>query len=221
MLDLEFLLSATPSPLICDVGANDGETVNDFLRHFPDATIVAFEPFGECFENLKASFSSHRNVRIENVALGARPANGSLRVFSGHRMNSLLDMATTRDNVMYDKFDKIGTQDVSVDTLDRFCSSHHIDHIDVLKVDTQGFDLNVLKGAAGLLAAHRIGIVFIEVNFIPMYEGQATFAEIHEFLTSWGYRLVDLYNYTRQHGHIAWCDACYVAADNMADNGRA
>jgi FkbM family methyltransferase len=214
VLDLKFLLNATPSPLICDVGANDGETVNEFLTHFQTAKVIAFEPFLECFEILKTSFASNQNVRLKNVALGANPASARLRVFSGNRMNSLLDMAVTPDNVMYNRCDKIGTQEVVVDSLDHFCSVNHVDRIDALKVDTQGFDLNVLKGAVGLLAAHRIRSVLLEINFVPMYDGQPTFAEIHECLTSWGYRLIDFYNHTRQKGYIAWCDACYVAVDD-------
>jgi hypothetical protein len=71
----------------------------------------------------------------------------------------------------------------------------------------------VLKGAAKLLAAHRITTVQLEVNFVPMYAGQARFDELHEFLTSFGYRLVDFYNQLRTCGYTAWCDACYVAPE--------
>jgi hypothetical protein len=87
----------------------------------------------------------------------------------------------------------------------------NIPRIDLLKVDTQGYDLQVLKGATKLLAARRIKTVLLEVNFVPMYQRQATFLELHAFISSFGYRLVDFYNQQRSDGYTAWGDACYVA----------
>jgi FkbM family methyltransferase len=209
--DLAFLIGRKANPVVFDVGANDGETVTEFLRTFPKARVVAFEPHTACCEILARKFRDQSTVSIENVALGATHGTSELNLFSGNRMNSLLRFDDTPGNVMTNSFTSTGTVEVRVETLDAYCAEHGVEQIDILKTDTQGFDLQVLKGAAKLLAAHRITTVQLEVNFVPMYAGQARFDELHEFLTSFGYRLVDFYNQLRTGGYTAWCDACYVA----------
>ena len=129
-------------------------------------------------------------------------------------MNSLLPLDESPDNVLGRSFEKLGTANVEVETLDYFCTRHRISGIDVLKIDTQGYDLNVLKGATAFLGFGRIGAILTEVNFISMYKGQPTFADLHGFLCSFGYRLVDLYNHARDSSYTSWCDALYVSVNS-------
>lgn len=211
MRDLSFLLESKPEPIVFDVGANDGETLEDFLRVFPAARIVAFEPYATCCEMLERKFRNQPHVRIQNVALGAARGTSVLHLYSGNRMNSLLTLDEDPANPMLQKFSATGTAEVRLESLDEFCADHGFTFIDVLKIDTQGYDLQVLKGATKLLHARRVRAVLLEANFVPMYRRQASFSELHEFLSSCGYRLVDLYNQTRTHGFTAWCDVCYVA----------
>jgi len=216
VLDLKSLLRHCRAPLIIDVGANDGETVADFLKHIPRARVIAFEPFQACHDELSATFADRPDVVIEPIALGSCAGIGHLNVFSGSRMNSLLEMDSDSRNIMKDSFAKTGDASVRVDTLDRYCAAHRINHVDALKIDTQGYDLEVLKGAETLLSQHRITAILLEINFIPMYAGQPRFVDIHDFLTSHDYQLVDLYNHTRPRDYIAWCDACYVSAKQVS-----
>jgi FkbM family methyltransferase len=209
--DLAFLLHAQRDPIVFDVGANDGEMLQDFLHVFPAARVVAFEPYVPCCEILERKFRDRPNVSIQNVALGAERGTSRLNLYSGNRMNSLLRFDDDPGNVMVKSFALTGTAEVRVETLDAFCAESDIASIDILKIDTQGFDLQVLKGAAKLLEARRIKTVLLEVNFVPMYERQASFPELHQLLTGAGYQFVDFYNQRRNEGYTAWCDACYVA----------
>lgn len=210
--DLSCLIGHKRNPVIFDVGANDGETMQEFLRVFPAANLVAFEPHAACGEILERKFLQHPNVSVQKVALGAHTGSSELHLFSGNRMNSLLPFDHVPGNLMSQTFASTGTAEVRVETLDAFCSERGIASIDILKTDTQGYDLQVLKGAASLLENRQIKTILLEVNFVPMYEGQATFSELHEYLSAHGYRLVDFYNQLRNDGYTAWCDACYVAA---------
>jgi len=213
------LLNAA-APLTLQIGANDGEMLQDFLRVFPAARVVAFEPYAPCCEILERKFRNRPNVRIQNVALGAERGTSRLNLYSGNRMNSLLRLDDDPGNVMAQSFAPTGTAEVRVETLDAFCAASDIPRIDILKIDTQGFDLQVLKGAAQLLEARRIKTVLLEVNFVPMYERQASFPELHQLLTEAGYRFVDFYNQRRNDGYTAWCDACYVAPDPTGPGDR-
>ena len=213
--DLACLMDHKANPLIFDVGANNGDMACEFLQAFPGAKLVAFEPFAECYQALKARFANRTNVRIENIALGAVPGTGEMNLFTGSNMNSLLPMESQPVEAFAGTFkaigENVGKASVKVDTFDGFVRQNSFQHLDLLKVDTQGFDYNVLKGASEALKAHRITAVLVEINFIPMYQGQASFQQIHELLDGFGYRLVDLYNHDRHKGYTSWCDACYVA----------
>lgn len=209
--DLAWLLRRRPHPVILDVGANDGETVAAFLRRFPGARILAFEPYAPLYQSLRRRFRETTTVETLNVALGSIAGSARLHLYSGHRMNSLLRLDRDRANPMAEGFEERGSVTVPVATVDEVARERHLPRIDVLKIDTQGYDLEVLRGAAGQLAARRVGAVLLEVNFVPMYERQASFPELHALLSGHGYRLVDFYNHQRTAGITAWCDACYAA----------
>jgi len=207
--DIQFLLGASSTPTIFDVGANEGDMTATCLARFPKANVVAFEPFKACFDELTRRFAHISNVRVENLALGASCGEAKLNVYSSNRMNSLLELDPGPENLM-SNFEKTGSTAVAVDTLDDFCRRKNVTHIDLLKVDTQGYDLNVLKGAEQLLSEHRITIILLEVNFVSMYTKQPSFLDLHTHLSSFGYNLIDLYNHVWKNGHTAWCDACYI-----------
>jgi len=219
LLDIDCLLNHKSSPVIFDVGANNGDVAQEFLEAFPSARLVAFEPFTGCYESLKTLFANQTNIRVENIALGEVPSTGKINLYSGNNMNSLLEMESSPVEAFKGTFTKLGAQvgtaPVKIETIDNFCRQNGFEHVDLLKIDTQGFDLNVLKGASLTLKNHSITVILIEINFIPMYKGQASFLEIHAYLDSFGYRLVGLYNHSRHDGYTAWCDACYVAESGV------
>jgi len=121
-------------------------------------------------------------------------------------------MGDSPENPMRSTFHQTGSIDVPVDTLDRYSASKAISMIDLLKTDTQGFDLEVLKGAETFITDHRVRCILLEINLLPMYDGQGAFSTLHSHLTDRGYRLVDFYNQVHQNGYTAWADALYIAA---------
>jgi hypothetical protein len=96
-------------------------------------------------------------------------------------------------------------------TLDEFCRNKRINCIDILKLDIQGGELRALKGAARLLSERRIRLVYAEVLFVHIYQGQAWFDDLAAFLRSAGYSLFDLYNFVyTESGQVKWGDAIFV-----------
>lgn len=86
-----------------------------------------------------------------------------------------------------------GALSVTGTTLDDFCQVHGINHIDLLKIDTEGADLLVLKGAAGLLSRGGIDVIICEILFEPIYKGQAVFEDVLSFLRGNGMGFYNLY----------------------------
>lgn len=99
---------------------------------------------------------------------------------------------------------------VKVNTVDKYCDEHRIDYIDILKSDTQGFDLEVMRGAARLLSARRIHLIYVEIILSDMYRGLPRLDEIFRFLADCGFVLVAFYDFHYENGRVSWADALFV-----------
>ncbi|HEY2343831.1 MAG TPA: FkbM family methyltransferase [Chthoniobacteraceae bacterium] len=205
-LDLAALLAPAKEPTILDIGANLGQTTRQLAEISPGARIWAFEPNGEIFPKLMQNVAGLPRVTPVNAALGSAEATASLKVTGATVNSSLLD---------YDRptgIDSVKKElSVSVKTIDDFAEKENIARIDLLKTDTQGYDLHVLNGAARMFQERRIQAVFAEVMFTRFYREQAEFHEIYSLLYGHGLRLSGFYNVARETGFdIDWADALFV-----------
>jgi FkbM family methyltransferase len=180
---------------VFDVGANDGQTVRRFARAFPQADLYSFEPDPATFERLVAAVGGLPNVRLFNVALGRETGEARLFRFAFDETNSLLPKAVGAESYVVDAdfLRQTGTIPVKVATIDTICEESNIPRIDLLKIDTQGYEVEVLQGAQDLLAASGVRLVYAEVCFVRCYENQPLFHDVYAFLYERGFRLVGLY----------------------------
>lgn len=217
MADFRYLLRETPQPVIFDVGANDGTTTQEILETLPTARVYAFEPFGPNVDRLRELYGTDSRVRLEQAGVGEEPGELTLNTFEGSRMNSFLNLSEDPTNLMRGRYEKQGTATVKIVTIDGYCREQGLKTVDLLKIDTQGFDLKVLRGASAMLAAGQVRAVLLEVNFRPMYEGQPSLVDIMQFLDPYGFRMVDCYNHVWRDGYIAWCDISFVKHGSFND----
>lgn len=83
--------------------------------------------------------------------------------------------------------------------------------IDILKMDVQGSELDILKGASKLLQAGDIKLIYTEVCFIPHYEGAPLFDAIFQYLDSFGYSLYGIYNEMHApDGQLRFADCIFI-----------
>lgn len=179
-----------PINRVFDVGANIGQTSLAVLANFPNAVVYSFEPHPDTFKKL-AECLEGRRAQAFNVALGDKPGEAQLFTYGYDVLNSLSPTATFAV-----RFGTTGKPiPIQVSTVDEFCSSHDIDTIDVLKVDTEGCDLDVLKGAADKLKSHKINFVYTEFNDIFERAGRTggALAPICAFLEPFGFRFITAY----------------------------
>ena len=205
------LLGARDVREVVDVGANKGDTVAAWRERFPHARIHAFEPFQGCVAQLNERFRGDPGVVTVPKAVGHEPGTLELKVSSGVSTHSLLGRP---DDGRYGPrgVEEAGVQQVEVTTLDSWASEAGIEHIDLLKVDVEGFEKNVFDGAAGLLDAAKVDVVISEVMFVPLYDGQALCHEIVATLQDRGYDLYELLE-LRHHrdGQARWGNAVFVS----------
>lgn len=190
--------------LIFDIGANVGQSARRFRQTFPLAEIHSFEPCQRSFAQLQCATASDQRIKVWNCALGALPGCQLLYDYGDQSdLNSLLPAST-------DFWAKASAQvEVQVRTIDGLRAEEQLPPIDVLKSDTQGYDLNVLRGAMQSLQ-QDVRMVYLEVNFARLYEAQGSFGEQFELLTSAGFHLFSLYNMFRVDGLAGWTDALFV-----------
>jgi Methyltransferase FkbM domain len=81
-----------------------------------------------------------------------------------------------------------------------------IDHIHLLKIDAQGFDFEIIKGAGGMLTGGRVDLVLTEIIFGRLYEGLPQFDSIYAYMADHGYRLTGVYDQHRKARILDWAD---------------
>jgi len=186
-LDFERRVLSGRIETIFDVGANIGQTAQLFADCFPGSRIFCFEPVASTYRQLSALTGRRLNIRCIHAALGASDETGRLYHQTDSQWNSLAE------NV--DPLKKTGThEDVTVTTLDGFCAREGIAGIDLLKTDTEGFDLEVLRGATKLLGSGKVLFVYSEVTFDESDHTHTNFFGLAEFLKTFNFRFVSLYD---------------------------
>jgi FkbM family methyltransferase len=175
--DIKRQLSRQNIRTIFDVGANTGETALVFRTRYPSATIHCFEPNSELSEILNGW---QAELDVHTVALSSKSGEAG---FDRSKATSELFSLT----------DDMSGEIVRLETIDNFCLTKSVGHIDYLKIDTEGHDLEVLRGAAKMLAGAAIDIVQAEVSMNPDNKLHVSFLEVQNFLQQYGYRIFGIY----------------------------
>jgi FkbM family methyltransferase len=175
---------------IFDVGANKGQTTLKYRQKFPEANIFSFEPVSQTFEVLKANVGVTPNVYCFNLALGEENKQEQMSVQGTSGSNSITNVSQV--NSQADK----SLETVNIKTLDQFLQDddHKIDQIDLLKIDTEGYECQVLRGAEATLQAEKIFYIFIEVTFRQQDNYHTQFSTISEMLADYNFNFVGLYD---------------------------
>ena len=203
------------SRTVVDVGAHHGEEVATYLAMFPEATIHAIEPTPASVDILRKTWGHDARVHVHGCALAEREGEATLHTYTASECNALTPYAPADGTNSLEA----GSAQVRVpvSTLDRLCTTQGIDRIDLLKLDTQGAELRVLAGADTLLKESRIGLIALEVLFVPLYEKQANPEAVMALLRDAGYRVYDWYNFSYdENGQVLFGDAMFVPSQAVA-----
>jgi FkbM family methyltransferase len=207
LADARTILAAA-RPVVFDVGANTGQTIAR-VRHFmPGATIHSFEPSESTFEELRERYGDDPLIHLNRVALGARREERKLFENVSSEMTSFLPLGEHGWGSV------AATTLVPVETLDDYSERAGVARIDLLKLDTQGFELEVLRGGAETLAAGRVTLVLAEVFFADVYESAPSFCEVQQAVSQHGFVLVSIYDLHYIGRRAGWCDALFVRGND-------
>lgn len=208
----------TDTPTILDVGSNVGQTLKEFKKWWPKSYVHCFEPLPEFYDEL-IKFDYDR-VYYWNYGLGNENKTDK---FYYHKIQPMLSgfeklNTESKDSVAINEPKLAGMKDgefldnindevsVEVQRLDDIWDGSKV-HI--LKMDTQGWETEILKGAQETL--ERTEVVLTELNFYDLYESRKSFSSIEKYLLPKGFRLYDISHISKNpmNGRTDWVDVIY------------
>jgi FkbM family methyltransferase len=187
--DCALISSSIPSQPIFDVGANIGQTYREIRRHFQSAPIHCFEPTQSAYDQLLQATQGDANVVCTRKACGSKSGTAALY----HRDCTQLNSLRIENNTAANSPERTAEQ-VTITTIDDYCAANNINRIGILKSDTEGFDLEVIKGAQNCLANGSISFILSEVWFSPSDSQHTYFPDLHEYVSKYGFFLYSFYD---------------------------
>lgn len=173
--------------VIIDAGANVGDTSRDLNYWFTDASIFAFEPVKNTFSILTKNSSEKENVHPVNMGLGSKNEKINILLSSENTINSL------KITEVYDHI--TGSEEIDVIRLDHFLATKNLTHIDILKIDVEGFEFEVLNGCGALIDT-QIKCIYLEVGY-SREPTKVHFSDVEAYMEVNGFELCGIYETRR------------------------
>jgi FkbM family methyltransferase len=205
---------------IFDVGANKGDFSVYSQQYFPNSTCYAFEPSTQVYEKLIDRVKNNNSIICNKLALnnvsGVFPFTKDKNVY-----NSLvLPKSSDIENTQKDKLDVrmralsgegFELEDVETTTIDSFCSKNEIEKIDILKIDTEGFDLNVIQGSAQMMGNQKIDIIYSELSLAKDVNKFSSFYDVIYLLWLYNYEVFRVYDQASVDGKLRRANVVFVS----------
>jgi FkbM family methyltransferase len=174
-----------PGWVILDIGANIGATVLRFAQLAPKGRVIGFEPNKKSFARLTENIglNDRGNISVHNTGLGEKAEE--LRLFvvdeTNPGMNRILNEPDATANAL-------AFETIRVERLDDFIDIEKLERTDLVKIDVEGFEHNVLKGADRLLSSFR-PLLFIEIDDDNLLQNKSSARELVSLLMNQGYQV--------------------------------
>ena len=171
---------------VLDVGANMGQYGTELREWGFEGRIISFEPTSAAFKALSERAAADGHWRVFNFAVGAEDGEAEISIASNYgASSSFMPMLDTHRDCSPD-VEFVGIEKVKVKTLDDALANVVApDESLMLKMDVQGFEHLVLRGATTILPS--VQIIECELSFVPLYDGQLIFPQMLEIIDSLGF----------------------------------
>jgi FkbM family methyltransferase len=172
---------------VIDIGANKGQFTIAARNILRPAVVHSFEPLPDVVHALERNCARYPEVNVHPFAVGAEDGTATLHVNAHSQSSSLLPIGE-RHLQAFPQAREIRELSVEVRRLDSILDRSELAGPVLMKIDSQGFEVPVLKGARGVLDC--IDLIVAETSFAPMYEGEVPFVGLLEHLHELKFELV-------------------------------
>ena len=197
--------------LVIDVGAGSGQFGSSLRRAGYRGRIVSFEPVSAGYQVLEKIASRDAGWESHRVALANRDGVGRMHVSKNLASSSFLDIDHPLD--AYPEAAYVGTEEVTTARLDSIAAGFGIgDRPTMIKIDVQGFTLEVLDGSAQTLG--DVSCLQIEMSLVPLYANEPTMPSLLGYLDARGFALTEIEPgfYERDTGRLLQVDGRFIRA---------
>jgi FkbM family methyltransferase len=176
---------------VIDIGANDGQYTEYLNDYFKPAKVHAFEPLPACLTKLDALRPKIPHLTIHPLA--ASDEDGTATFYSNEfaPASSLLQVSDLAKRA-FPETERASAATVKLARLDDVLDASTLKRDVLIKIDVQGVEDRVIRGGQAVFSAAKI--VLIEMSFVPVYDGQPLFEEVHRLLEGCGLRLAGFKN---------------------------
>ena len=192
--------------IIIDVGGADGTTPKIFSKAFPDKIIYVFEPINENYIVIKKLINEYPNIRL--IAKAAGSSEGITTINKANRItsSSIFELNADQDSAVFaEPLYNEGIENIEITTIDNAIPPGKTA---LMKIDVQGFELEVLKGAKGILKNTKV--IVLEMNNHNVYKGSPKYYEVDEFLRKNNFTLYDIFPSLKDDGRLKEWDVIYL-----------
>ena len=192
---------------VVDVGANTGQWSEMLLDCVAPERLIMIEPGPSAFAALKNKFEKDPRIELHNVAIGEKESVARLHVTRDTTGASLLSPRDDMRALIGSNWSVTEEVTVAMTTLDRLLAD--VPEVSLLKIDVQGYERKVLAGASNTLKKTKF--LFVELNYMPQYDGGSWFGDLHTLLTQdCGFFLANASKPLCLNGRASMCDGLYV-----------
>lgn len=162
-LPAAFLRARIDHPTIFDVGANVGDYSSALIASLPAAFVHAFEPSEATFKQLQANLGASEHVRLVQAGLGSK--DGKMELWSSRADGASVHASLYKEVLSSQHgYNDLTPATIQIRTIDSICQEQRIPHLHFLKIDTEGHELDVVRGARAMLEARSIDVIQFEFN---------------------------------------------------------
>ena len=197
--------------IIIDVGAHTGDISRQLSELYHPEFLALIEPLPDLAGALQ-SISFAPRQKVFPCALGSKPGRANLNVLANTPSSSLLEPLPNLSVAYQRDMHQVRTVEVEVRTLDDVFGDCRIEHIDLLKVDVEGYEVEVFKGGRETLS--RTHLIVVEVVFFEAQKGRPLFKDVYDYLRESRFELRGTTGYMcDDRGLPLQCDALFINRD--------
>lgn len=200
---------------VFDVGAHTGESTIQYAKYFSEANIFSFEPSKSSYELLVSNTSGLKNVNCFQFGFGITATDGFLYKSDNSSMRRIIDFSAVPESKR---------ESICLDSIDNFCEQKKISHINFLKIDTEGHDLEVLKGAYKMLDGFKIDIIQVEAGMNMLNKLHIPLEAFKSYLELKGYFIYRIYEqfpeWPTGRVNLRRCDPVFISQRIIEENSK-